>query len=346
MKAFTLNWGASALALLALSIVLPVSAAPASSDCQAVHFDFNSPSELDHFILDAGGLATVENGNLLMTLDETHKYTTLNYSREIPFGLIRTRLQAGPTDGVVTAFTLRGTNKDEVDLEWIGVNTDHVESTFFSKGKDVPGQSDMGKHKLSNGDASAAFFEYAIELTPTIIKYSVEGKVVRTIQNKNDGKFPVGANRLLMGLFYGYRGSDRYLDFGVCQHLDFGVCFYQHLDFGVCFYQHLDFGACFYQHLDFGVCFYQHLGFGICQHFGFCFCQHLGFGVCQHFGFCFCQHLGFGICQHFGFCFCQHFGFGICQHFDFGVYQYLGFGVYRLLAINSHGESHWSRAIP
>ncbi|KAJ1930462.1 putative glycosidase CRH2 [Tieghemiomyces parasiticus] len=323
MKAFTLNWSASALALLVLSIVLPVSAAPASSDCQAVHFDFNSPSELDHFILDAGGLATVENGNLLMTLDETHKYTTLNYSREVPFGLIRTRLQAGPTDGVVTAFTLRGTNKDEVDLEWIGVNTDHVESTFFSKGKDVPGQSDMGQHKLSNGDASAAFFEYAIELTPTTIKYSVEGKVVRTIKNKNDGKFPVGANRLLMGV-------DRYLDFGFCQHLDFSV--YQHFDLG--FSQHLDFG--FSQHLDFGV--YQHLDFGVYQH--------LDFGVYQHLGFRVYQHLDFRVYQHLGLRVYQHLDFRVYQHLDFRVYQYLGFGIYRLLVFDPHGDSHWSRAVP
>ncbi|KAJ1983602.1 hypothetical protein H4R34_001190, partial [Dimargaris verticillata] len=61
---------------------------------------------------------------------------------------------------------------------------------------------------LPNGDASAEYFNYALELTEQEVKYYVNDKLEYTLENKNDGKYPLRADHLVIGIWDGSRVSE------------------------------------------------------------------------------------------------------------------------------------------
>ncbi|KAJ1984338.1 transglycosylase [Dimargaris verticillata] len=200
----SLLWGATALTLACVG----VQAAPATECLQPFKFDFNDPSELSHFKIDEGGLATVENGNLKMALTKQNTATTLNLTQTIPQGYVRARIKAGPGNGVVTAFTMRGANGDEIDHEWLGKKPGRVETTFFVGGKHISGFEDSYNFDLPNGDATAEFFNYAFEFTQKEVKYYVNDKLEYTLKNKGDGNFPLKPDHMLIGIWDGSSVSE------------------------------------------------------------------------------------------------------------------------------------------
>ena len=63
--------------------------------------------------------------------------TLLASTHYVWYGKICTKATTAQGKGVVTAFILMSDVKDEIDFEWIGVDTGHVQSNYYSQGVTV-----------------------------------------------------------------------------------------------------------------------------------------------------------------------------------------------------------------
>ncbi|RKP39506.1 glycoside hydrolase, partial [Dimargaris cristalligena] len=121
-------------------------------------------------------------------------------------GRIEALIKAGPTSGVVTAFIMQGaTPKDELDLEWVGMDAHRVQSMYFVDGQRVAGDELPGYHSAQG--ATDGFLRYAIEFTPQHVQWFVNGALVRTLPRGTSKPYPAQANTLRMGVWDGSQNS-------------------------------------------------------------------------------------------------------------------------------------------
>ena len=73
----------------------------------------------------------------LLTMAEGTVGTLLASTHYVWYGKICAKATTAQGKGVVTAFILMSDVKDEIDFEWIGVDTGHVQSNFYSQGVTV-----------------------------------------------------------------------------------------------------------------------------------------------------------------------------------------------------------------
>jgi len=67
----------------------------------------------------------------------------------IQFGRVTATLEAATGAGIVSAFILQSDDLDEIDWEWLGGDTTHVQSNYFSKG-DTTTYDRGGVHDVAN----------------------------------------------------------------------------------------------------------------------------------------------------------------------------------------------------
>lgn len=70
----------------------------------------------------------------LLTMAKGTVGTLLASTHYVWYGKICSKLSTAQGKGVVTAFILMSDVKDEIDFEWVGVDTGHVQSNFYSQG--------------------------------------------------------------------------------------------------------------------------------------------------------------------------------------------------------------------
>jgi hypothetical protein len=72
--------------------------------------------------------------SMLLTMAQGTVGTLLASTHYVWYGKICSKISTAQGKGVVTAFILMSDVKDEIDFEWIGVDTAHVQSNFYSQG--------------------------------------------------------------------------------------------------------------------------------------------------------------------------------------------------------------------
>lgn len=116
------------------------------------------------------------------------------------YGRFEARLKAANAPGTVTAFFVYtgpydGNPNDEFDIEILGKNPTRLQTNYFSNG--------VGGHEawIDLGfDASQDFHTYAIEWTPTALRWYVDGVLKRSEDGSND-PLPVTPGRIMMSLW-------------------------------------------------------------------------------------------------------------------------------------------------
>ncbi|CEJ85688.1 hypothetical protein VHEMI03844 [[Torrubiella] hemipterigena] len=110
---------------------------------------------------------------------------TKNY---IFFGRVDIEIQAAAGNGIVTSAVLQSDDLDEIDWEWVGGDSSHVQSNYFSKG-DTTTYDRGGTHPVSN--ALTSFHTYSVEWTKDAVNWIIDGTTVRTLTAAAAGaKFP------------------------------------------------------------------------------------------------------------------------------------------------------------
>jgi LysM repeat protein len=124
------------------------------------------------------------------------------------FGNIETVVQAAPGTGMISSSVLISDDLDEIDWEWSGNNfgasTGKVQTNYYGKG--ITGNYDRGTQP-SIDSPQTTFHTYTIDWTPTTLTWSVDGAVIRTVQNNNTisgaYQYPQTPMRVQLGLWDG-----------------------------------------------------------------------------------------------------------------------------------------------
>lgn len=103
---------------------------------------------------------------------------TVASDKYIFFGRIDVVMQAAPGAGIVTSVVLQSDDLDEIDIEFVGGDTSHVQTNYFSKGD--TSTYDRGKwHPVVNPMQQE--HTYSIDWTKDYVKWYVDGKEIRTL---------------------------------------------------------------------------------------------------------------------------------------------------------------------
>ncbi|KAH9860996.1 hypothetical protein IAQ61_010732, partial [Plenodomus lingam] len=115
----------------------------------------------------------------LLTMAQGTVGTLLASTHYVWYGKICSKLSTAQGKGVVTAFILMSDVKDEIDFEWVGVDTGHVQSNFYS-------QDTNGKNlTVPDQDTASTMHEYCIDWTTDSLTWSINGKDQRTLNRKD-----------------------------------------------------------------------------------------------------------------------------------------------------------------
>ncbi|EAT83046.1 hypothetical protein HBI56_070470 [Parastagonospora nodorum] len=142
----------------------------------------------------------------LLTMAQGTVGTLLASTHYVWYGKICSKLTTAQGKGVVTAFILMSDVKDEIDFEWVGVDTGHVQSNFYSQG--VTNYNNGGNLTISSGNTASTMHEYCLDWKQDSLTWSIDGKDLRTLERKNtwnqtSGRFdyPQTPSRIMLSLW-------------------------------------------------------------------------------------------------------------------------------------------------
>ncbi|KAJ1918100.1 hypothetical protein H4219_002822 [Mycoemilia scoparia] len=177
---------------------------------------FDSAADLNNFSIQMSPNSfSVQNGvlNIVQDRDPSKQNPTIHFNEfKGEGGVWDVNLKAAPTSGVVTAFVMYGSgapgSTDEVDFEWVGKNTNNVQSMFFVNGQRVPGsEREVTFGSNPPQDLATTFHTYSIEYNKDYVNWYLDGAVKRTITNNNNGQFPATLGKLALGVWDGSNTS-------------------------------------------------------------------------------------------------------------------------------------------
>jgi beta-glucanase (GH16 family) len=181
---------------------------PLTASCPAdpalgstLNVDFTKGKD-SHFT--AQGTPTYGSDGVSFTVAKSGDAPQLNSNFYIMFGYVEVELQAAPGAGIVSSVVLESDDLDEIDWEWVGVETTIGQTNYFGKGD--TSTYDRGAN-IALTDTTTTFQKYAINWTSTHIDWMVNGNVVRTLEqpNADDGgsEYPQTPMQLKIGSWSG-----------------------------------------------------------------------------------------------------------------------------------------------
>jgi beta-glucanase (GH16 family) len=109
----------------------------------------------------------------------------VSWTRFMMYGKVTARIKTGSCGlGVVSSFIVKNDPGDEVDFEWVGLNPNEAQSNYYWWG--VLDWT-HGEHHDVGANTCEDFHEYGVEWGPDQTTWSIDGKVVRTL-NKEDAR--------------------------------------------------------------------------------------------------------------------------------------------------------------
>ena len=94
------------------------------------------------------------------------------------FGKVSVVLKAAAGPGIVSSFVMQSDDLDEIDWEWLGGDSEEVQTNYFGKGQTTT--YNRGAFSQDSG-SQTGFKTYTIEWTATEITWSINGNVVRML---------------------------------------------------------------------------------------------------------------------------------------------------------------------
>jgi beta-glucanase (GH16 family) len=200
---------AASTALLATSITAQTSSScnpltqgscPADTALgKSVSIDFTKGAS-DSFV--ATGNPTYSSSGVTFTVAKSGDSPLLTSRWYIMFGKVEVVAKAAPGTGIVSSFTLISDDLDEIDWEWLGGDSEQVQSNYFGKG--LTTSYNRGAFH-SNPGGQAGFKTYTIVWTATQIVWSINGVTVRvqTAAAADANQYPQTPMQLRFGIWSG-----------------------------------------------------------------------------------------------------------------------------------------------
>ncbi|KAL8874243.1 MAG: hypothetical protein Q9174_000399 [Haloplaca sp. 1 TL-2023] len=117
------------------------------------------------------------------------------------FGHVEFKVKPAPGQGVVSSAVLQSDTLDEIDWEWVGADSNQVQSNFFGKGQTTSWNRGAFHPDPNN---QAGFRTYTIDWTADQIAWQIDGKTVRTLSpDAAQGQYPQTPMMVKVGAWSG-----------------------------------------------------------------------------------------------------------------------------------------------
>lgn len=119
------------------------------------------------------------------------------------FGTVEVIMKAASGQGIVSSVVIQSDDLDEIDWEWIGGNSTHVQTNYFGKGNTTSYDRAIWHPMSSPQDA---FHNYTTDWSREKIDFYIDGQLVRTLKygDANGGKnFPQTPSDVRLGIWAG-----------------------------------------------------------------------------------------------------------------------------------------------
>ncbi|KAJ1916893.1 transglycosylase [Tieghemiomyces parasiticus] len=147
---------------------------------------------------------TFSDGVMQWSMDQSCGGVGLKYARnDIWYGRSTITIKSASMPGAATAFIRGVPGQDEIDLEWVGLNTRLTETTYFVGGIHVNNDVEADRKPLGDTDFSKTFVEFSIDFTEKQTQWYMDGKVIRTLVNDPSKKYPTNARAWIMNVWDG-----------------------------------------------------------------------------------------------------------------------------------------------
>ncbi|KAF7730421.1 hypothetical protein EC973_002228 [Apophysomyces ossiformis] len=136
---------------------------------------------------------------------------TFNSSTYLRYGKVSATVKSARVGGAVTAIILIGDGNDEIDIELLGGDVNHMQTNYFWGHKPLY-TVNGAYHNVSGKPIYEDFHTYTVDWQPQRITWSVDGQLVR-VKERNDTceegvcRFPSQPARVQIGLWDGSKDS-------------------------------------------------------------------------------------------------------------------------------------------
>lgn len=182
---------------------------PAKCESKAYKFDEKRISTRDDYDGDfekydfiITGDYDLKDGKLILKLNKD-KGSKVMLTRYAKFATISAKMKSGHSKGVISSFITMSDVKDEIDFEWVGSNTNEIQTNFYYRG--------VLDHKNGNKtitpiDTHKEFQDYTIDWQSDGIDWKVGNSTIRKMNNKE--KLPNTPSRIELGIWNGGSGAE------------------------------------------------------------------------------------------------------------------------------------------
>jgi beta-glucanase (GH16 family) len=159
----------------------------------------------------SSGTPKVFEDQVLLTLSEdgqSSSGTLLASTSYLWYGKISAEMKSSRGAGVVSAFILLSDVKDEIDFEFVGTDLENAQSNYYYQG--ITNYANGMNLSVANGNTFDTYHRYEIDWKPDSITWSIDGKVLRTVEKKdtfnkttNSYHYPQTPSRVQLSLWPG-----------------------------------------------------------------------------------------------------------------------------------------------
>lgn len=119
----------------------------------------------------------------------------------IMFGRVDITMKAAPGTGIASSAVIQSDCRDEIDWEWIGGDSTHVQTNYFAKGQ-AGGYNRAATHE--DKDSQDKFKTYTIDWNSKRIIWMIDGTEVRTLNAADaQGMYPQTPSFVKVGIWAG-----------------------------------------------------------------------------------------------------------------------------------------------
>jgi len=150
----------------------------------------------------AGKVGYGDNG-AEFTISKRGESPTVQTNFYIMFGQVEVIMRAATGTGIISSVVLQSEDLDEVDWEWMGGNTTHVETNYFGKGNTTSFDRAIYYPVVNPQDI---WHNYTVDWTAEKIDWYIDGNVVRTLKYGDANKghnFPQTPCNVRLGIWPG-----------------------------------------------------------------------------------------------------------------------------------------------
>ena len=143
--------------------------------------------------------ARIQDGVLNLILNKELGGTRISVDQLFHYGTVDATLQIAPGSNVITAFILMAENGDEIDFEFVGKDTNVIQTNYFYKGKPIYNIHAM--YFGVNRNLTSTFNRYTIHWTPEYYEWRVNGRTLRKLFKNETIEYPETPSSIQIGIW-------------------------------------------------------------------------------------------------------------------------------------------------